>query len=174
MQNIWNTILHTQIVLHLFAISIFLDYISLINTRFIIEQDCSEKSKIRLKTRLFVKVKEYMQETSLSLQGPLPVLERLYLSVNRQSPRFGFLSSTVSTPSPNQEPSLVCAVAIFYLFTLSSQHLVFFSRVFFADSDSGVTFGRKTQYAVVYCYCFAYLFVGFPQSVRLNIIMFMS
>ena len=38
-----NTILHTHIVLHLFAISNFSDCISLINTRFRIEKDCYGK-----------------------------------------------------------------------------------------------------------------------------------
>ena len=58
--------------------------------------------------------------------------------------------------------------------TLSSEHLVCFSRIFSADSDSEVKVERKTQYAAVYWYWFAYLYVGFPQLVRLNIIMFMS
>ena len=53
-------------------------------------------------------------------------------------------------------------------------HLVCLSHVFFAESDSVVTVKIKTRYAGVYWYCFPYLFVGFPQSGRLDIIMFMS
>ena len=69
---------------------------------------------------------------------------------------------------------MVCVVVIFKLLTLSSEQLVCFIRVLFADSDSGVKIEKKhTQYAVVYCYRVAYLSVGFPKSVRLNIIMFM-
>ena len=127
-----------------------------------------------MKRRLFGKVEEDAHQTPLSLQGPFTVLVRLYLSVNRRLPCLGFLSSMVSIPSTNQEPSLVCVVARVQLLTLSSEHLVCFSRIFFAGSDSVVKVKRKTQYAGVYCYRFPYLFVGFPQSVSLNIIMFIS
>ena len=51
-------ILHTHILVHLFLISNVSDYLSIINTRFIIEQDSLEKLKRRLKGRLFGKVEE--------------------------------------------------------------------------------------------------------------------
>ena len=135
-----NTILHTHIVLHLFVISNFSDCISLINT---IKQDCKEKSKRRLKRRLFGKVEEDAQETSLSLQGPFTAFYRIYLSVIRRSPRFGFLQSTVSSPSPNQEPSLVCVVVIVQILTLVSDHFACFSHISFAGSGSGFKVERK-------------------------------
>ena len=143
MLNFCNTILHTHIVLHLFVISNSSDCISLINIILRIEQDCSAKSKSRLKRRLFGKFEEDAQETSMSLQGPFTTLDRLYLRVNRRSPHFGFLQSTVSSLSPNQEPSLVCVVVIVQILTLISQHLVCFSRISFADSDSGVKVEEK-------------------------------
>ena len=61
-----------------------------------------------------------------------------------------------------------------YLLTLSSKNLVCLSRILFSESDYVVTVERKTSYSGVYCYCFTYFFVCFPQLVRLNIIMFMS
>ena len=57
---------------------------------------------------------------------------------------------------------------------LISKHLVCLSRLFFAEFDSVVTVKIKTRYAGLYCYCFPHIFIGCPQSVRLNIIMFMS
>ena len=62
-------ILHTHIVLHLFLISIFSDFFSLINTKSRIEIDSLAKTKRRLKRRLFDKVEEEAQETSLGMQG---------------------------------------------------------------------------------------------------------
>ena len=51
-------ILHAHILLNLFLISKFSDFLSLINTKFRIEQDILAKSKRRLKRRLFGKIEE--------------------------------------------------------------------------------------------------------------------
>ena len=45
--------------------------------------------------------------------------------------------------STNQEPSLVCVVSRVYLLNLNSKHFVCLSRVFFAESDSGVKVFKK-------------------------------
>ena len=69
---------------------------------------------------------------------------------------------------------MVCVVVIVQILTLISKHRICLIRVLFAGYDYVVTVKVKTQYAGVYCYRFPYLFVGFPQLVRRNIIMFMS
>ena len=52
---------------------------------------------------------------------------------------------TVSSPSLNQEPSLVCVVVIVQILTLRSEHLVCSSRISFADYDSGVKVESKNK-----------------------------
>ena len=135
-------ILHTHFLLHLYLITIVLDYLSLINTKSRFERDkvgIIEKEDGRI--YCLEKVEEEPQETSLRLPGLLAALDRLYHFRQLTVPCKGFSQRTVSSPSEHGKPLLAVLLQWLTCLTLSNENQVgFCNDSYCAYSDTEIKF----------------------------------